>query len=71
MKASYVRMRNSGNYNLDWFHKYYTDKKGAMDINTFQMIFNYGNLDMIVEHLDREFNLTKLEDNNGKLIKVL
>ena len=55
MKASYIRMRNSGNYNLDWFHKYYTDKKGAMDINTFQMIFNYGNLDMIVEHLDKEF----------------
>ena len=71
MKASYVRMRNSGNYNLDWFHKYYTEKKGAMDINTFQMIFNHGNLDMIVEHLDKEFNLTKIEDNNGKLIKVL
>lgn len=71
MKASYVRMRNSGNYNLDWFRKYYIDKKGAMDINTFQMIFNYGNLDMIIEHLDKEFNLTKIEDNNGKLIKVI
>jgi hypothetical protein len=64
-------MRNSGNYNLDWFHKYYTEKKGAMDINTFQMIYNHVNLDMIVEHLDKEFNLTKIEDNNGKLIKVL
>ena len=71
MKASYVRMRNSGRYDLNWFHRYYTDKKGAMDINMFQMVFNYGNLDMIVEHLDKEFNLTKVEDNNGKLIKVL
>jgi hypothetical protein len=71
MKASYVRMRNSGNYNLDWFHRYYTDKKGAMDINMFQMIFNQGNLDQILEHLDKEFNLIKVEDNNGKLIKVI
>ena len=71
MKDSYKKMRNSGNYDINWFHKYYTDKKGAMDINTFQMVFNYGNLDMIVEHLDKEFNLTKIEDNNGKLIKVL
>jgi hypothetical protein len=71
MKDSYKRMRNSGNYNLDWFHKYYIDKKGAMDINTFQMVFNYGNLDMIIEHLDKEFNLVKVEDNNGKLIKVI
>ena len=71
MKDSYKKMRNSGNYDINWFHKYYTDKKGAMDINTFQMVFNYGNLDMIVEHLDKEFNLVKVEDNNGKLIKVL
>lgn len=71
MKASYVKMRNSGNYNLDWFHKYYTDKKGAMEINMFQMIFNHGNLDQILDHLDKEFNLTKVEDKNGKLIKVL
>lgn len=71
MKASYVKMRNSGRYDINWFHKYYTDKKGAMDINTFQMIFNYGNLDIIVEHLDKEFGLTKIEDKNGELIKVL
>jgi hypothetical protein len=71
MKDSYIKMRNSGNYNLDWFHKYYTDKKGAMEINMFQMIFNHGNLYQILEHLDKEFNLTKVEDKNGKLIKVL
>lgn len=71
MKASYVKMRNSGRYDISWFHRYYTDKKGAMDINTFHMVFNYGNLDQILEHLDKEFNLTKVEDNNGKLIKVL
>jgi hypothetical protein len=71
MKASYVKMRNSGKYDINWFHRYYTDKKGAMDINTFHMIFNHGNLDQILEHLDKEFGLIKVEDNNGKLIKVL
>jgi hypothetical protein len=71
MKASYVKMRNSGKYDINWFHRYYTDKKGTMDINMFHMIFNHGNLDQILEHLDKEFGLIKVEDNNGKLIKVL
>jgi len=71
MKQSYVKMRNSGKYDINWFHRYYTDKKGTMDINMFHMIFNHGNLDQILEHLDKEFGLTKVEDNNGKLIKVL
>ena len=71
MKASYVKMRNSGNYDINWFHRYYTEKKGAIDLQTFHMFFTHGNLDMVLEHLDKEFNLTKIEDKNGKLIKVL
>ena len=71
MKDSYKKMRNSGKYDINWFHRYYTDKKGTMDINMFHMIFNHGNLDQILEHLDKEFGLVKVEDNNGKLIKVL
>lgn len=71
MKASYVKMRNSGKYDINWFHRYYTDKKGTMDVNMFHMIFNHGNLDQILEHLDKEFGLVGLYNKQNKLIKII
>ena len=70
MKNSYIKMRNSGQYNLNWFLDYYNDNKPSIDINNFSMIFNMGNLDSVLEHLDKEFELTTLTDNNNKFIKV-
>lgn len=71
MKNSYIKMRNSGQYDLNWFYNYYNDNKPNLDINNFQMVFNMGNLDKILEHLDKVFELTTLTDINGKFIKVL
>ena len=70
MKNSYIKMRNSGQYDLNWFYNYYNDNKPSIDINNFSMIFNMGNLDSVLEHLDKEFELTTLTDNNNKSIKV-
>ena len=71
MKAEYIKMRNSGQYNLNWFLDYYNSLKPPIDINNFSMIFNMGNLDSVLEHLDKEFELTTLTDNNNKFIKVI
>ena len=70
MKTEYVKMRNSGQYRLEWFHEYYNNNKPNLDINNFAMVFNMGNLDIVLEHLDKQFELTTLTDNNGKFIKV-
>lgn len=70
MRTEYIRMRNSGKYNIDWFHEYYNNNKPSIDINNFSMIFNMGSLDKILEHLDKHFELTTLTDNNNKFIKV-
>jgi hypothetical protein len=70
MKESYIKMRNSGRYDIKWFHRYYTENKGTVELNMFQMVFNHGNLDEVLEYLDKEFNLVKVEDGNGKFIKV-
>ena len=70
MKNSYIKMRNSGQYDLNWFYNYYNDNKPNIDINNFSMIFNMGNLDKILEHLDKVFELTTINDKNGKLIKI-
>ncbi len=63
-------MRNSGQYRLEWFHEYYNSLKPNIDINNFSMVFNMGNLDIVLEHLDKQFELTTLTDNNGKFIKI-
>lgn len=70
MKTEYIKMRNSGQYRLEWFHEYYNSLKPNIDINNFAMVFNIGNLDIVLEHLDKQFQLTTLTDNNGKFIKV-
>jgi hypothetical protein len=70
MKAKYIEMRNNGQYRLEWFHEYYNNNKPHLDINNFSMIFNMGDLNKILEHLDKKFNLTTLTDINGKFIKI-
>jgi hypothetical protein len=70
MKTEYIKMRNSGQYRLEWFHEYYNSLKPNIDINNFAMVFNMGNLDIVLEHLDKQFELTTLTDNNGKFIKI-
>jgi hypothetical protein len=70
MKTEYIKMRNSGQYRLEWFHEYYNSLKPNIDINNFSMVFNMGNLDIVLEHLDKQFQLTTLIDNNGKFIKI-
>jgi len=71
MKEKYIKMRNSGKYDLQWFYEHYrqnsTDKT---DINTFGMIFNSVNLDNILEHIDRKFELVRIYDKNNNFIKV-
>ena len=71
MKAKYIEMRNNGQYDLNWFLDYYNSLKPNIDINNFAMVFNMGNLDSVLEHLDKKFELTTLTDNNNKFIKVL
>ena len=70
MKTEYIKMRNSGQYRLEWFIDYYNSLKPNIDINNFSMIFNMGDLDKVLEHLDKQFELTTLTDNNGKFIKI-
>ncbi len=64
-------MRNSKNYNLEWFYNYYKDNGGNLNsLQQFGGIFNMGNLDQILEFLDHKYDLKVLSDKDGKYIKV-
>jgi hypothetical protein len=71
MKDKYIQMRNSGKYDLKWFYDYYIENsKDIIDINTFSMVFNSTNLDNILEHIDKKFELVRIYDKNNNFIKV-
>lgn len=71
MKEKYIKMRNTGEYDLQWFYDYYRQNSGdSIDINTFGIIFNSVSLDGILEHIDRKFGLTRIYDNKNNFIKV-
>ena len=71
MKEEYIRMRNSGQYKIEWFHKYYRSKGGNdVPLQTFHMVFQTANLDQVLERIDKEYELTSLYDVQGKLIKT-
>lgn len=71
MKDKYIQMRNSGKYDLKWFYDYYIENsKDIIDINTFSMVFNSTNLENILEHIDKKFELVRIYDKNNNFIKV-
>jgi hypothetical protein len=72
MKQDYVKMRNTGKYNINWFYKYFVENGGKrIDINLFSQLFNMIDSSDVLRFLDVKFNLTKLEDKEGNLIKIV
>ena len=70
--TDYIKMRNSGNYSIEWFYSYYLQNGGKqISIQEFHAIFNMGDLDQILTEIDKKFNLTSLLDKNGKFIKII
>jgi len=64
-------MRNSGKYDLQWFYDHYRQNStDNTDINTFGMVFNSVNLENILEHIDKKFELIRVYDKNNNFIKV-
>jgi hypothetical protein len=72
MKERYIEMRNKKQVDINWFHEYYVGhSKHNISIDDFYKIFMYANVDAIIEHIDRKFELNKLLDKNGEFIKII
>jgi hypothetical protein len=72
MIDKYIKMRNSGQYQMNWFYDYYIQNGGdLMVFNKFSMAFNMGDLNQILESLDKKFNLMSILDAKGQTLKVL
>ena len=72
MKQEYIKMRNSGKYNINWFYRYFIENGGQkINLDVFNQVFNMGNFNDVLRNLDSKFSLNKLEDNKGNLIKIV
>ena len=72
MKQGYIKMRNTGKYDINWFYKYFVKNGGKrIDVNLFSQLFNMIDSSEVLRFLDVKFNLTKLEDSEGNLIKIV
>lgn len=71
MIDKYIKMRNSSQYNMNWFYDYYVKNGGdSIGLNQFGMVFNMVNLNEILEALDKKFNLMSVLDAKGQTLKV-
>ena len=69
--TEYIKMRNSGQYRIEWFFDYYNNNNGKqISIQEFNAVFNMADLGQILTDMDKKFELTSLLDKKGKTIKV-
>jgi hypothetical protein len=68
----YIKMRNSGRYDINWFYKHYLENsRDNIDIHTFGAVFNSVDLNNILTHIDHKFKLNVITDRDGNFIKVV
>lgn len=72
MKDRYIEMRNKKQIDINWFYEYYIqNSKHNISIDDFYQTFMFANIEAVMDHIDRKFELTKLLDKNGEFIKIV
>ena len=71
MKEEYIKIRNTRQYDVNWFCKYFRENGGRnVDINQFAQAINFVNIENMLDFLDHKFNLTVVYNSNGEFIRV-
>lgn len=68
-REQYIQMRNTNQFDIGWFYRYYKENGGSVDFNVFQMVFQLN--EVVLSGLDKKFELTTVHDKNGNFIKVV
>ena len=69
LRNIYLNMRRQNSYPIEWFHSYFLQKGGReQSLQKFQIAFQTVNLEILIEDLDKEFNVQIITDKNNKII---
>lgn len=72
MKERYIEMRNKKQIDINWFYEYYVqNSRHNISIEDFYQTFMFANIEAVMDHIDKKFELTKLLDKNGEFIKIV
>lgn len=72
MKEKYIEMRNKKQIDINWFYEYYIqNSKHNISIEDFYQTFMFANIEAVMDHIDKKFELTKLLNKNGEFIKIV
>lgn len=72
MRDRYYQMRKQRQFDFQLLYDYYIEQGGkAMHPNNFIMVANQVRKQDILNQLDSHFNITVLQDPNGKEIRVV
>lgn len=70
-KEQFKKMVKDKDYQLEWFYHYYTEKTGInMNIHLFKEWFEQLNLDTVLDHVAKQYGLTRLLTNDGVMVAV-
>jgi len=70
MKEQYINMRNRKVIDLSVLYTFARDQGITLSFDQFTIGAQFLNFDVLMEDLDRKFNLTRLYDKNDNFIKV-
>ena len=71
MREAYIKMRNGKVLDYQLLYTYATERGMTLDPNMFMHGIQFVDVGAILEHLDKEFALTRLYDKLGNFIKVV
>lgn len=77
-REQYIQMRKTGQYDFGLLYQYYLEKrntdKDLLPFQIFQQTFNMYfqmNGGVVLDSLDREFTVQKIENEQGNLIYII
>lgn len=71
MKERYINMRNRKVIDLSVLYTFAREQGMTLSFDQFTIGAQFLNFDVLMEDLDRKFNLTRLYDKNDNFIKVI
>lgn len=71
MKEQYINMRNRRVIDLSVLYTFAREQGMTLSFDQFTVGAQFLNFDVLMEDLDRKFNLTRLYDKNDNFIKVI
>jgi len=72
LKSKWIKMRNNKiPLNIQFIHEYAIHKGMVVTPEIISVVAQFYPADLMTEHFDREFELTRLYDKNNNFIKIV